>query len=113
MCIYIENINYEGYREVLVFKYLSSVVTYDNDCGKDVRSRTTAGNRSYQALPKIMKSCYISKHTKLKIYTTMIKPTALYGCETWAMTEKIKSSLKTWQRKILRKIYGPIKDQNG
>jgi hypothetical protein len=25
----------------------------------------------------------------------------------------MKSALKTWQRKILRKIYGPIQDQNG
>jgi hypothetical protein len=25
----------------------------------------------------------------------------------------MKSALKTWQRKILRKIYGPIRDQNG
>ena len=25
----------------------------------------------------------------------------------------MKSSLKTWKQKILRKVYGPIKDQNG
>jgi hypothetical protein len=59
-----------------------------------------------------MKSRYISKHTKLKIYVTMIKPIVLHGCEMWAMTEQIKSSLKTYEQKIL-KIYGPTKDQNG
>jgi hypothetical protein len=37
----------------------------------------------------------------------------LYGFETWAMTEQMKSALKMWQRKTLRKIYGPITDQNG
>jgi len=42
----------------------------------------------------------------------MVKPTALYGRESWAATEKIKSSLKTWERKIVSKIYGPITDQN-
>jgi hypothetical protein len=56
---------------------------------------------------------YISKHKKLKIYTKMIKPTVLHGCETWAITQQMKSALKTWQHNILRKIYGSIKDQNG
>jgi hypothetical protein len=43
----------------------------------------------------------------------MTKPILLYGCETWAVTEQMKSSLKTWKRKILRNIYGSTKDQNG
>jgi hypothetical protein len=29
------------------------------------------------------------------------------------MTEQTKTSLKTWQRKIIRKIYGTITHQNG
>jgi hypothetical protein len=51
--------------------------------------------------------------TKLEIYTTLIKRIVLYGFETWAITEQMKSSLKTWKLKILRNIYGPIEDQNG
>jgi hypothetical protein len=35
------------------------------------------------------------------------------GYETWAMTEQMTSALKTWERKILRKIYGLVEDQNG
>jgi hypothetical protein len=54
-----KDINYEEYKEVSEFKYLGSQVTYDNDCGKDVQERTTAGIRYYQALSKIMKSRYI------------------------------------------------------
>jgi len=37
----------------------------------------------------------------------------LYGCETWTVAEQMKSTLKTRERRILRKIYGPIKYQNG
>ena len=29
------------------------------------------------------------------------------------MTEQMKSSPKTWEWKILRKIYGPTEDHNG
>jgi hypothetical protein len=60
-----------------------------------------------------MKSISVSKHTKLKIHTTMINPILLYGCETWEMTEQMESYLKTCERRILRNVCGPIKDQNG
>jgi hypothetical protein len=43
----------------------------------------------------------------------VIKPIVLYGCETWAMPEQFKSALKAWERKVIRNICGPIKDQNG
>jgi hypothetical protein len=29
----------------------------------------------------------------------------------WALAGQIKSLLETWKRKILRKIYNPIKDK--
>jgi hypothetical protein len=47
-----KNINYGEYQEVLEFKYLGSLLTYDDDCGKDVRARITAGSQSYQAILK-------------------------------------------------------------
>jgi hypothetical protein len=45
-----KNIDDEEYQEVLEFKYLGSLLVYNNDCAKAVRGRITAGNRSYQAL---------------------------------------------------------------
>ena len=50
-----------------------------------------------------MKARYISQHTKVKMYTAVGKPAVLYGCESRAATEQVK---------IVRKIYGPITDQN-
>jgi hypothetical protein len=61
---------------------LCSLVAYGSNGGKCVRARTTTGILSLQALSKIMKSRYISKYTKLKIYTTMTKPVVFYGRET-------------------------------
>jgi hypothetical protein len=53
----------------------------------------------YKVRPKYMillsPKNLISKHTKLKVYTTAIKPVVLCGCGTWAMTEQMKSYLKT------------------
>jgi hypothetical protein len=68
-----------------------------------------AGNQSYYDLTKIMKSREILKGTKLKIYRTIIGPIVMYVCEGWTMSEP----LRVWERKILRKIYGPKTDTNG
>jgi hypothetical protein len=34
----------------------------------------------------------------------------LFGYVTWTMTSKIEKTLMTWEKKILRKIYGPTKE---
>jgi hypothetical protein len=34
----------------------------------------------------------------------------IYGAETWTLTSKIEKMLMTWERKILRRIYGPTKE---
>ena len=31
----------------------------------------------------------------------------IYGAETWTLTSKIRKILMAWERKILRKMYGP------
>jgi hypothetical protein len=36
--------------------------------------------------------------------------TVTYGAETWTVTSKTEKMLMTWERKILRKIYGPTKE---
>jgi hypothetical protein len=33
-----------------------------------------------------------------------------YGAETWTLTEKMGKLLMAWERKVLRKIYGPTKE---
>ena len=33
-----------------------------------------------------------------------------YGAETWTLTGKIEKMLTRWERKILRKLYGPTKE---
>ena len=33
-----------------------------------------------------------------------------YGVKTWTLTNKIEKMLMTWERKIVRKIYGPTKE---
>ena len=48
--------------------------------------------------------------SQLSLYKTVIRPVVTYGAETWTLTSKMEKMLMTWERKILRKIYGPTKE---
>jgi hypothetical protein len=39
------------------------------------------------------------------------KPIVVFGCEALSMTEKDKTRLNMWERKILRKVYGTVTEQ--
>jgi hypothetical protein len=46
------------------------------------------------------------------LYLTLIRPILTYGAETLAATENVLQKLLIFERKILRKIYGPVKDRD-
>jgi hypothetical protein len=48
---------------------------------------------------------------KIKTCKTVMEQIILWGSEIWTHTGKVASNLMTWERKILRKIYGPIYEQ--
>jgi len=48
-----------------------------------------------------------SKTAKLKLYFSVIRPVVTYACETWILKGTIIKRLVVFERKILRKIFGP------
>ena len=50
---------------------------------------------------------------KIKIYKTIILPVVLYGCETWSLILRGESRLRVFEKRILRRIFGPKRDENG
>jgi len=53
----------------------------------------------------------LSKKLKIKIYRTVILPVVLYGCETWSPTLKEERRLRVFENRVLRRIFGPKKDE--
>jgi hypothetical protein len=35
----------------------------------------------------------------------------LYGCETWSLTQRGEHRLRVFENKVLRRIFGPKKDE--
>ena len=47
----------------------------------------------------------------MKIYPTVFMPFASYGCETWSLTLREEHRLRVFEKKVLRKIFGPKRDE--
>jgi len=60
-----------------------------------------------------MESRALNGSLKPKIYTTLIRPAVTYGCEVWTLTGRNEWQLRIFERKILRKMFGPVQDENG
>jgi hypothetical protein len=40
-------------------------------------------------------------------------PIVLYGCETWSLTLRQKHRLRGFQNRVLRRIFGPKREEDG
>ena len=88
--------------------YLETLITTDNNTSAEINNRIALANRSYFGLVNILKAKNINRKCKVIIYKTLIKPVLMYGAETWVLSKVDELRLGVLDRKILRRIYGPI-----
>jgi hypothetical protein len=53
------------------------------------------------------------KKLKIKIYKTVILPVVLCGCQTWSLTVREEHRLGSFENRVLRKIFGPKREEDG
>jgi hypothetical protein len=92
------------------FTYLGSSLTENNEDPAEIRKRITAANKTYFALLPIFKSRNVHRKTKITLYKTVIRTVLAYGCETLTLTVKMAEMLDTFERKVLRRICGPVRE---
>jgi hypothetical protein len=72
-------------------------------------SSIQAGNKAYYANQKMLKNRCINRGAKIQIYKTLIRPVVTYGYEAWTMKKEDGNILRRFERKIIRRIYGPVR----
>ena len=78
----------------------------------EIAERIPKVNKAHYANAKLIKSKFLTKNTKMKIYKTMIRPVVTHSSETWTLTAKDEHNLRIFERQILRKTFGPVNTDN-
>jgi hypothetical protein len=101
----------KSFERVEQFKYLGTILTNKNSIQEEIKSRLKSGNACYHSVQDLLSSCLLSKNTKIKIHRSVILPVVLYGCETWSLTLGEKHRLRVFVNRVLRRIFGPKRDE--
>jgi hypothetical protein len=53
------------------------------------------------------------KKLNIKIYKNVILIVVMYGCETWSLTLREEHRLRVFENRVLRRIFGPKREEDG
>jgi hypothetical protein len=90
---------------------LGTTLTNQNSVAGEIKGRLRSGNVCYHPVQNLLSSRLLSKNLKIKIYRTIILPFVLYGYETWSLTLREEMKLRVFENMVLRRIFGPRRDE--
>jgi hypothetical protein len=100
-----------SFENVSQFKYLETTVTNQNLIQKEIKRRLNSGNAPYHSVQNVPSSRLLCKNVKIRMYKTIILPVVLYLCETWSLTLREEQRLGVFENRVLRRIFGPKRDE--
>jgi len=98
------------FEAVQRFQYLGNIIGNTNNNNKCIKERSMMGNKASYANRQLVNSRLISRNSKLQIYRTLVRPVVTYVSESWTLTMEEERALAVFERKILRKIHGTVKE---
>jgi hypothetical protein len=93
------------------FKYLGTTVTNQNLIQEEIKRRLSSGNACYRSVQSLLSSRLFSKNLKRRLYTTIILPVILHGCENWSLSLREEYRLRVFENKVLSRIFRPKRDK--
>ena len=90
------------------FQYLGNIIGNTNNNNKCIKERIMMDNEVYYANRQLVNSSLISRNSKLQLYGTLVRPT--YGSESWTLIMEEERTLAVFERKLMRIIYRPVKE---
>jgi hypothetical protein len=76
-----------------------------------INGRLNWENACYHLVQSLPSSRLLSGNVKVKIYKTTVMSVVLYGYETWSLTLREEHRLGVFENRVLRRIFGPKRDE--
>ena len=78
---------------------MGTTLTNQNSVAEEIKGRLRSGNACYHSVQNLLSS------------RSIILPVVLYGCETWSLTLWKEKKLRVFENMVLRRIFGPRRDE--
>jgi hypothetical protein len=78
---------------------------------EEIKGRLNSRNACYHSVQNFLSSRPLSTDVKIRIYNTIILSVVLHGCETWSLTLREEHRLMVFENRVLRRIFGPKRDE--
>ena len=88
------------------FKYLGSTVQESGSCEREVKKRVQAEWNGWTKVSGVICNRSLPARVKGKVYSTVVRPTMVYGLETVAVTKKQVKEMEVAEIKMLRFAMG-------
>uniref|UniRef100_A0A7E5A100 Reverse transcriptase domain-containing protein n=2 Tax=Panagrellus redivivus TaxID=6233 RepID=A0A7E5A100_PANRE len=89
-------------EQVNEFVYLGQLLSWPRDFKKEITRRIKAMRANYVQYRSFLSAPKTEMYLKRKLVNMVLLPTALYGCETWALTKTAEMQLRRGQRRLER-----------
>ena len=88
------------------FKYLGSTVQKNGVCEREVKRRVQAGWNGWRSVSGVICDRRLPARVKGKVYSSMVRPTMVYGLGTVAVTKKQVEEMEVAEIKMLKFAMG-------
>jgi len=91
-------------ENVIKFVYLGCLLSWDNDCGKEIRRRIAKALGAMARFEKVCRSKEISVKTKFSIFKACMISILLYASESGTLRKRDKDKLMAFEMRCYRWI---------
>ena len=94
-------------QQVKQYNYLGTMISDNGQVDREIGERIAKVGRIYNALKTtFLGKAEIPKHIKAQVYKKVVRPSLMYGSESWVVTVNNQSRVTATEMRFLRKIEG-------